>query len=32
MILNGMVKIKIKKGPAHQASPIIQDVAKANLS
>lgn len=32
MIRNGMVKIKIKKGPAHKASPLIQDVAKANLS
>lgn len=32
MIHNKMVKMKIKKGPAHQASPFIQDVAKANLS
>lgn len=30
MICNGIVKIK--KGPTHQASPLIQDVAKANLS
>lgn len=32
MIHNKMVKKEIKKGPAHQASPLIQDVAKANLS
>lgn len=32
MIYVEMVKLKIKKGPAYQASPFHQDVAKANLS
>ncbi|TCW05646.1 hypothetical protein EDF73_11691 [Raoultella sp. BIGb0138] len=32
MIYIRIVKFKIKKGPAYQASPFHQDVAKANLS
>ena len=32
MILNEIVKMKKKKGLPHQAGPLIQDVAKANLS